>query len=482
MKKLFATITITLIILPSLFFVYAETPKIVFSEIAWMGGQNGSADEWIELYNSGSTDINLTGYVIESESKKLSIKLSGILTAGQYYLIERTDDNSVPNIQADLVSTFGTGLSNSGDNLYLNDANGQSIDSVLFASGWPAGDNTSKQTMQIQGISWVAGEPTPKKANAGNTNNNDQLKDPTTTESQTKTTVATGSSGGSTYVPPKNQSRFIISISSEQLAGVPILVDIDNRNEAGMSVNYGLYRVNFGDGFEKDFKIGEPVSHTYEYLGDYRLTVKFMENPWTLTPKKQTFLDLNIIEPLLFIDTSRAPILIIKNKSSKDVDLGSFTFSSGAKYFNPPAGSVVFAGKEVWLSPNITGFNNSEIYSLDLTSRVGQHIAYDSNSVIANNINSQINTPVFKSKILSANKNQNLNDLSQINNTNNEIANISNLNNATVGESGFTQKQKPNNLIIWFLFGALVLTGSFLFIKIRNKEIDAANEFTLLEE
>lgn len=481
MKKKFALI-IMLIILPSMLFVQKAWADVIFSEIAWMGGPNSSADEWIEIYNNGTETINLDGYVIESESKKLSIKLSGNILAKAYYLIERTDDNSVPSIVADLVSTFGTGLSNSGDNLYLKNTEGQAVNSLMFASGWPAGDNTTKQTMQYVGTNWITAESTPKKQPANN-NSDGPGDNKNTVDSTPKTTVT---SGGGTYIPPKNQSRFLVSVTGDQLAQVPIEIEIDHRDDMGNKNNYGLYKVNFGDGVEQVFKLDEKITHTYQYLGYYRVTVRFTESIWSIIPKKQTYIDIEIKEPLIYIDTSRAPILIIKNKSNKDLDLNNFVLIVGSKSFNPPVGSILFSNKDLWLGPAVTGFVLDDFVNVNLSSKAGISIAYESNVLsLKKSVNLAINSNINTSNSV---KNLNTQKTSSVLGASSESVNIDDLrflpegNTANISDALPIKKQKTNNLIVWFMFGALVLGGSFVFIKLRKIETKEADEFTFIEE
>jgi hypothetical protein len=474
MKK-YLVIIIALIILPSMLFVQKVWAEVIFSEVAWMGGVNSSADEWVEIHNNGTETINLEGYVIESESKKLSIKLSGNILAKAYYLVERTDDNSVPNVLADLISTFGTGLSNSGDNLYLKNSEGQVVNSMMFSGGWPAGDNTTKQTMQYVGSNWVTADSTPKKAPIENPDN--KPTDPINNDDQkTKNSIQTG--GGPTYVPPRNLSRFLITLGDDQLAQIPVSIEIDYRDDYGNKPMYGFYRISFGDGIEKDFKLNELISHTYDYVGEYKINVKFLESVWSIAPKKQTSLKISITEPLIDIDVSRAPILIIKNKSSKDIDLGNFIFSFGEKHFSPPSQSIVFTGKELWFSPNVTGFSaedfsNAKIYSKEGLA-IGQNIGVQ-------NKNTQQFVYTEPNRVAGAVSNKNIKQVDSFSGGQDDGVNIQNLV-ASSASSDFSKKQTPNNLIVWCLFGVLVFIGSFIFIKLRRVEIDEANDFTLLEE
>ena len=118
----------------------ATTPTVVLNEVAWGGSAASAADEWLELLNTTAYTIPLDGWVITSTTG-LTISLDGSTIAPQgYYLIERTDDDTVRDMPADLIANFGRGLTNQGSVLYLS-AGGQVIDTVNVEEGgpWPAG-------------------------------------------------------------------------------------------------------------------------------------------------------------------------------------------------------------------------------------------------------------------------------------------------------------------------------------------------------
>ena len=100
---------------------FAEA-SVIINEIAWMGTSNSAQDEWIELYSASGA--NLEGWILKTADDAMNISLSGTIPAGGYFLIERTDDSTVPNVSADLVTPFGSGLSNSGEVLILINASG----------------------------------------------------------------------------------------------------------------------------------------------------------------------------------------------------------------------------------------------------------------------------------------------------------------------------------------------------------------------
>jgi len=119
---------------------------VVINEIAWMGTDSFYSDEWVELHNITQTPIDLSGWKIIAQDTTPKITLSGVIPAQSFYLLERTDDNTIPGITADLI--YAGVLSNKGEHLKLLDGQNNIIDEINCNQGWFAGDNTLKQTME----------------------------------------------------------------------------------------------------------------------------------------------------------------------------------------------------------------------------------------------------------------------------------------------------------------------------------------------
>ena len=130
--------------------------SIVINEIAWGGTVASANDEWIELYNPSSASINITGWTLKSNSGSLNITLSGTISAGGYFLLEREDNSTVNDISADQIYAGGilNLLLDSGEVLTLRDASSNFIDTANHDGGaWPKGSNTGNHgTMERVGI------------------------------------------------------------------------------------------------------------------------------------------------------------------------------------------------------------------------------------------------------------------------------------------------------------------------------------------
>ncbi|MBN2197622.1 lamin tail domain-containing protein [Candidatus Wolfebacteria bacterium] len=125
--------------------------KLIINEIAWMGTNNNQNDEWIELKNISGNKIDLSNWQLIDKDEQININLSfinrsKIINPNEFILLERTDDNSAPNVSADLIYT-GI-LSNSNEGLRLFDNQCNLVDEVLANPDWPAGENNTKKTME----------------------------------------------------------------------------------------------------------------------------------------------------------------------------------------------------------------------------------------------------------------------------------------------------------------------------------------------
>ena len=137
-----AGVIISVVCLSTIQTLAVSPGDVVINEIAWMGTAASPYDEWIELANNTNQVIDLAGWSLAATDGTPTIVLSEILPAAGFFLLERTDDDSVSDIAADLV--YGTNhyswtLGNGGEHVFLKDAAGQVIDEVNADSGWFAG-------------------------------------------------------------------------------------------------------------------------------------------------------------------------------------------------------------------------------------------------------------------------------------------------------------------------------------------------------
>ena len=148
--------------------------NIIINEVAWMGTHNNANDEWIELKNISSRDINMKGWSLVDKTNQIDITFDNLLLkSGDFLLLERTSDNTIPFVNADLIYK-GT-LGNTDDELYLFNSSCGLEDYVAANPSWPSGNSAERRTMErTSNLEWqtYSGESyynilgTPKRENS----------------------------------------------------------------------------------------------------------------------------------------------------------------------------------------------------------------------------------------------------------------------------------------------------------------------------
>lgn len=115
----------------------ASPLDVVISEVAWMGTAVSANDEWIEMYNNTGNPVDLTGWTLAAADGTPSIALNGNIPAHSFFLLERTDDSTVPGVAADLI--YAGALGNDGEDLVLRDGASAVVDRVDSSAGWFSG-------------------------------------------------------------------------------------------------------------------------------------------------------------------------------------------------------------------------------------------------------------------------------------------------------------------------------------------------------
>lgn len=154
-------------------------PTIAINEIAWMGvpsvavppGTDAANAEWMELHNDSHDSVSLAGWTVADASGKIAVRFDAHdrIDGGGMLLLVR-GSTTFPYAHVPQVAYAGA-LKNSGDDVAVFDPSCAISDAVFAAeSGWPAGDASSKRTMErdADGDGWhtsVAAGGTPGEAN-----------------------------------------------------------------------------------------------------------------------------------------------------------------------------------------------------------------------------------------------------------------------------------------------------------------------------
>lgn len=118
----------------------------MISEVGWAGTVASSYDEWIELYNASEKVVHLDGWSLFLGEKE--IPLRGLIPPKGFFLLERTDDEVIAGVKADLI--YRGPMANAGVVLKLVDPEGRTVDTANLGcpKGWFAGDVKDRASME----------------------------------------------------------------------------------------------------------------------------------------------------------------------------------------------------------------------------------------------------------------------------------------------------------------------------------------------
>lgn len=328
------------------------------TEVAWMGTKDSSSNEWVELHNDGSDAVDLTSWKLVTADGNLTIALKGVIPSGGYYLIERTDDSSVPGITADLIASFGSGLSNDGETLRILDANGAVADEVIGGSSWKniGGSSETKDTPQWSQAGWLTAIPTPRAGTSSmegqvNQNNTTSLTT-TSTTSTTHVAASHSSSHGGKTAEEKNVRdtlRLVIKHDGNVIKDAPELFKATVFGLKDEELPRAKVIWNFGDGATAE---GLEVKHSYCFPGIYPVVVRATHND--LSTEVRVRIDV-LNQDLRITSAISGDEGFVRIQSASDMNLSGWTLRDGDSIFTFPLGTEVYAKTPATFANMTTG-------------------------------------------------------------------------------------------------------------------------------
>lgn len=115
----------------------------------------GTLPDWVELHNSGMTDVDVGGWSLSDSSnpRKYVIPANTFIEGGGYLLVYCDTNSAAPGLHT------GFGLGRNGDRVYLYDAQTNLVDAVGF------GLQLDDYSIGVVGGQWVLNRPTPQGPN-----------------------------------------------------------------------------------------------------------------------------------------------------------------------------------------------------------------------------------------------------------------------------------------------------------------------------
>jgi len=129
-----------------------------------------SGREWIELFNVGTTSIDVSTWKLFENSVNHALKIAkgeSLIAPGGYAVIVEDPDKfqlDYPSFSGSLLDSAFS-LSNSGEKISLRDGAGMLRESITYSGSRAHGDGNSLSRKNVESASFVAGSPTPGAPN-----------------------------------------------------------------------------------------------------------------------------------------------------------------------------------------------------------------------------------------------------------------------------------------------------------------------------
>lgn len=329
MRVLFVTV---LFLLPSL-----ASAQILFNEIA----SSPAHERFIELYNSGDTDIDLTGWYIQRKtatgstfgSLVASTKFENkIISAHGYFLIARS---ALPD--ADIIlDTLSLTESNT---LHLKNPEREIVDQIVWAT-----IDEGKSYQKLSAGEWVVGQRTPRAQNS----ERGETASLVATEERVATSVVIGAPAVS------GDQKIALDIGPQErivLVGLPATFEGHIEGADKKPISGTQMKWSFGDGAVAEGWGITSVSHTYHYPGEYSVLLH-LPAFFVTSPRVR----VRVIEPELALHVEGhygRTAVVIENRMNDDLDITGWQLFAGGKTFRFPM-TIIGAKKRVAFPSEIT--------------------------------------------------------------------------------------------------------------------------------
>jgi hypothetical protein len=222
--------------------------------------------------------------------------------------------------------------------LALKNDTGTVIDQVTYTAD-PSGAYAGK-SLQKNGSSWIVATTTPGAVNATQAEANDGGE----------TANGTGTDALSSTIPKKPVEQTAPRTSVEIVGSTNVVVGVELGLEPralynGQPLSTGKFVWNMGDGTEIQHTDPQKVFHTYEYVGDYIVTLDYIRNPYLSVPDATDRIIVKVLpQQVQIVSFLSDGTVSLKNTSTAEVDLSGWWLESGVQHFVFPKNTFLMAG------------------------------------------------------------------------------------------------------------------------------------------
>jgi hypothetical protein len=316
------------------------------SEIMYDPEGSDTKREWVEVFNSGATPIDLNMYYFLENNvyHKLVAQGQSILNQGEYAIIV----DSIVEVLAEYTGFAGKifdsafSLNNTGETISITDSSKQITHTVTYDS--TMGGNNTGQSLQINGQDVITASPTFGTTNKTASEPIEQETDESNS-SNSSSSDSSGSSGTSSHVqqvPISNYTpsqEFKVSVGRERMTSIN--APIEFRADVSTGDVSPKFLWNLGD-FTIDK--GKKITHIYEHPATYEIVLEAKSGEYTAIDRTQ----IKVFVPQFQI-TQGTSTLTIANSLKHEVHIGGFEFVFNTDVLIVPRNTIIKGGGTLYV-------------------------------------------------------------------------------------------------------------------------------------
>ena len=324
---------------------------------------NGSAREWVEVHNGGTSNINLSTWrffenSINHKIATTTLNSDGVLPAGGYAVIASSPADFLKDFTYTgplFSSSFS--LSDSGEMLGIRDKDlaDQTGSPFSYSPAVSGKQNKDGKSIQLTNDgTWIAALPTPGTSTLTSGNSGGSSSDSSNTDASTDAGLSPGSSGvGSedSVMPPP--PRVFADGGSDRIVVVGADTEFRARayDEKENIIDFTRFHWNFGDGTTADTAVS---MHRFEYPGRYVVVLDMPEEKDAVTDQ----IIVTVEQMKLALSLMEDGGVAIENRAGRTFDLSRWIIRSMERTFTVPAHTFILAGNSLRFSPKTLGFSS----------------------------------------------------------------------------------------------------------------------------
>lgn len=339
--------------------------QIVVSELMYDADGSDADMEYVELFNAGSSSVDLTKWKINDGSNhvlnvppKNGSTGSTTMKPGDYLLLVDNATNFIklhPGITSSIIDTV-LGLPNGSGTVSIIDEGGATVDNFSYAketSG--AGDGNSLHRAGVGTAMFSPGAQTPGFGNlvAQSPPSNDNSNTVTSgTASQSETTSTAGPQNlgppvsSASNFPVEPQIFAYAGKDREVITGADSIFEASAFNKKNEPITPGRFLWTFGDGTSIE---GQTVMHHFSEPGRYAVVLEIADGLFAAAHQIMV-----TAIPVSIGLTLRDGKIILANKSDKNLNLSYWILRSIGKFFTLPKNTIILAGASVPFTTEVT--------------------------------------------------------------------------------------------------------------------------------